>query len=308
MIEALQKFDTRTAAAILARAALALENAGNPAARLQIDGEEALRLALWCEARREIGADPDDNSPEVIERVADWLDQLSDEIIGPTDTASALVRLAERGDLPSDLYNIKIVSNVVDIYKHQMALEEKLIAETVQSPDIEQHYGPDASMTEPAMVSLFCRAFSTPWPAKNFLLLVAGQRAEGLLLEVNQAWRVYPFLVDISGVGADLVQMLKRFADVYGADIKYGGREGHFFILENEPLPSSFSLKFEGRRAMHVNISGFSQHDEATGRERAALVLCINLDKYQADLKRMMVSGSQITPYRMLSHSSGLNP
>jgi hypothetical protein len=301
MIEALEKLDKYAAVGVLARAALALESDGNPAAELRIEGEERLRSALWQEARGEVGVGLDDNRPEVIERLGKWLDDLSEQIIGPPDTRSALVRLAERGDLPSDLYQVEIVQNVLDIYGAQATLNRKLIEDTIRSPDLEQHYGLPGEPNEPALISLFYRAFRTPWPVKDFSLLVSAQRGEGLLLHVNQAWRVYPFIVNIRGVGSDLVKTLEQFANVYGADIDYGGRKGHFFVLVNEPIPSGFSIRVEGKKPIRANVSGFEQVDSITEQERASLVVSIDLDRYRADLKRMAVRDDQITPSRTIS-------
>ena len=48
----------------------------------------------------------------------------SDRLLAPPDTESALARLAERGDFPSDLYEINIIANVADIYGNRFDLEK----------------------------------------------------------------------------------------------------------------------------------------------------------------------------------------
>jgi hypothetical protein len=298
MIEVLEKLDTRTAVGVLARAALALESDGNPAAKVRIDDEERIRDALWQAARGHLGIGAEDRRPEAIERVGDWLDELSEELLGAPDTPSVLARLAERGDLPSDLYEIQIVENVLDIYKSETSLQKKLIEATVRSPDLEQHYGLPETSEVPALVSLFSRSFRTRWPAKDFSLIVAAQRGEGLILHINQAWRIYPLFVNTKGTGNDLVRVLEKFADLYGADIQLGGRKGHFFVFVDEPMPKSFSIPVGraagNRRRIDINVSGFQQIDPENGREKAALVVSIDTQQYQTDLKRMAVREDQI--------------
>src|SRR5260370_1413891 len=221
MIDALEKFDNRTAAGLLARAALALDNDGNPAASANLEGEAGIRDAIFREARRRLGLEPDDNRPETVEKLGDLLDEESERLIDPPDTKSALERLAERGDLASDLYTINIIPNISGFHGKNFSLEKGLIERSVRSPDREQHYGPPTVAGEPFLVSLFYKRFWTPWPFKNFAMLVAGHR-EKLILHVHQAWRLYGNLADASGMS--LVEMLRQFADVYGFDVEVAGK------------------------------------------------------------------------------------
>jgi hypothetical protein len=102
MIRTIAKLDALTAAGILARAALDLENEGNPAAEAVLEGESGLRSAILREVRDQLGVRQDDDSPEAIAKIAEFLDDEADVIIGPLDEEGALRRLAESGDLPSD--------------------------------------------------------------------------------------------------------------------------------------------------------------------------------------------------------------
>jgi hypothetical protein len=290
MIEAISGLDKRTAAGVLARAALALEGEGNPAASATLDGEHALRLELIREVRNHLGVPLDDNRPETIERVGDFLDTASDELLGPPDTRSALERLSEHGTLASDLYNINIVPNIAAFHGKQFALEQQLIQRTIRTPDREQHYGPPMVPGDPFLVSLFYKNFWTPWPAKNFAMLIAAQR-EKLTLYVHQAWRLYAPLADARGI--DLVDLLKRFADTYGFNVEIGGERGHFFLSTSEPLTSWARI---GIRAPHpeVTFSYFSQINPFTKRPQSSLIVAIDLNRYRAMIKKMEVRGDQI--------------
>src|ERR1700730_15916547 len=186
MIDALEtKFGRIAAAGLLARAALSLGYVEKS------EGDYGIIIAqLIDETRNRLGISREDNAPDTLSRIADFLDAESDRLLSPTNTDLALGRLAERGDLPSDLYEISIIKNVSDIYGSKFPLEKSLIETTVRDFAQEQHYGPPRKPHDPAMISLFVRSFRTKWLLKNFVMLVAAKR-EGFKLHVHQAWRIY---------------------------------------------------------------------------------------------------------------------
>ena len=192
MVEALQQFDERTAAGVWPALLWLLRV---KAIRLLKPNSMARTHSAMSFSGRVVstlGVSPEDSRPEVIEQLGEWLDELSEQIIGPPDTQSALLRMAERGDLPSDLYKIDITPHVVDIYNAEFNLARKLIETTVREPDLEQHYGPRPTAEMPALISMFARFFRTPWPAKDFMMLVAAQRGHGLLLSVTSGLASLP--------------------------------------------------------------------------------------------------------------------
>jgi hypothetical protein len=123
MIEALEtKFGRVAGASLLARAALSLGYVE------ETNGEEESIVAqLIDETRQRLGISREDNEPATLSRIADFLDSESDKLLSPTNMELALTRLAERGDLPSDLYEIEIIKNVSDIYGSNFPLEKSLI-------------------------------------------------------------------------------------------------------------------------------------------------------------------------------------
>jgi len=137
------------------------------------------------------------------------------------------------------------------------------------------------------MISLFLRNFRTRWPLKDFFMLVAAQR-EGFFLHVHQAWRVYPQIVDISGL-ATPVDWLKRFADSYGAKVEIQGKKANFFMFLEGDIPSK--IKWEARPHGKLLISRFAQRDPITQAEHAALVVAIDIRKYLDTLSDMSVRG-----------------
>lgn len=290
MIKALERFDGMAAAGLLARAALSLTYAGNmpPPA---IENEEAIRRSVIEEARSQLGLASDDDSAVAIEKMGEFLNSKSDELLAPPDTKAALIRMAERGDLPSDLYEINIIQNVADVYGKHFALEKDIIETTVRAPSVEQHFGPARRPHEPAMISLFLRPFRTKWPLKDFVMLVAGDR-HGFRLNIHQAWRIYPSRVDIAGVET-AVDWLRRFADSYGRDVEIEGVKAHFFMFTSGKIPNSIKLH-AGHKKQVTMWSRFAQVDRDTGIEQSALVVAIDLDKYTSMLNEFRVKREDI--------------
>lgn len=275
MIKTLKELDPKKAAGVLARAALSLGY--ETKADNQITD-------LLREVRDQLGIEKDDQSLESTDRIAQFLDAESDRLLAPPDIKSALTRLAERGDLPSDLYEINIISNVADIYGKRFELEKEIIETTIRSPNTEQHYGAIRNPNDPALVSLFVKQFRTRWPLKNFIMLVAAGR-NGLLLEVHQAWRIYPLFVNIAGIQKP-IDLLKAFANVYGADISIENETGRFFLFLSRPGPTK--IEWHARPNQKIILSRFVRNDH-TGREDSALVVAIDIKKYTSMLDDMWV-------------------
>lgn len=285
MIEMLERYDRRVAAGVLARAALALENGeGGLAAKPLVENEPAVWAALVAQARATLGIRPGDDSPEVIERIGSYFDDESERLIGEPHTTAAFQRLIARGDYPSDLYDIRIISKIRDFFGKDFEREKGLIERTVRAPTREQHFGPHVIRNEPHLISLFARDFKTPFPYKNFTMLVAGGRGEENILHVHQAWRLYRSKVNLDGA-LDLVEWLHRFADIYGADISLDGQHGRFFLTARSVAPQKIQFESGGKKR-DVIVTQFFQR-EPTGGLHAALVVAIDLDLYRATLRKM---------------------
>ena len=291
MIAALRQFDDITAAGILARAALALDH--NPASDYHsVPNEVALREIVIAEAARAHGVAFDFSSPESLEKITDALDEERDALLAPRDPLSALERLSERGTLPSDLFEIDIIRNISEFHREKFPREERLIRETVRSPDKEQHFGPPSEPGQPFLISLFGKYFPHQYPLKGFMLLVAGQR-KGLRLEVHQAWRLYPDFV--SGDSKSLVDLLQRFSDVFRVEIELEGKRGHFILtadLPNKPgvtarwsAVAGEAIRKRNLERREITLTCFTQPHPVTQVPQAALAVAIDLNKYRRFLE-----------------------
>jgi hypothetical protein len=288
MNTAIGSFDRVTAAGILARAALAVENEANPAAQPTVPNEEAIRARVIEDISRRYGISAA-STLESREKLCDALDQESDALLDPVNSEAALERLAKKGDLPSDLYRVEIIPHIAQFCGKKFANEQRLIEETVRAPDLEQHYGPPKNPHDPYLISIFTKTFHDKYPTKSFIMLVAGAR-KNLTLEVHQAWRLYPEdLGSLVGVTSPL-DMLKKFAAVFGTDMTIGDQHGKFILLGDVPDGHGVHVLgklpvIKGKTKRTFTISFFRQAQPEFGPHKAALVVGIDLDKYRAALE-----------------------
>jgi hypothetical protein len=290
MISVLKNFDKVAAAGILARAALSLAYAASPALNAVAD-EDRVRAIIIEDARNHLGLKADDYEVDSIEKIADFLDAEADKLIAPPDVASAFKRLADRGDLPSDLYLVEIAPNIKDLHGRGFPLEKKIIETTVHAPTVEQHFGLSEKPEDPAMASLFAKSFRTRWPMKDFVMLVGGIR-EGTTLKVVQAWRIYTSRVDVTGV-KEPIDWLKRFAETYGAEIEINGTKAKFFNYAQVSKPLERKIEMGGKgKPRQIIVSDFTRWLD--GKEVASLITAIDSDKYRATLKALGVRQQDI--------------
>lgn len=290
MISTLQNFDKVAAAGILARAALSLAYAASPAMSA-VANEDQLRASVIEEARNHLGLQSDDYEVEAIEKLGDFLDAEADKLIAPPDVPSAFERLSQRGDLPSDLYQLKIDPGVSGLYGKGFALEKKIIAATVHAPTKEQHFGMTDDPSVPALASLFLKSFRTTWPMRDFVNLVVGNR-EGTRLSINQSWRIYLSRVDVSGVEEPL-DWLKRFTNTYGYEIEINGTKAKFFNFAEVSKPLQKKVEIGGKgKPRQVIISDNTRW--INGQAVASLITAIDSDKYRASLKDLGVRQEDI--------------
>jgi hypothetical protein len=117
-------------------------------------------------------------------------------------------------------------------------------------------------------------------------MLVAGWRAPNFTLEVHQAWRLYSSKVPTEGA-ADLVELLRRFADVYGADIEVDGQRGRFFLTAEKVLPPRITIMASRGKSETITVTQFAQRNPTTQRMHAALIVAIDLNRYRETLEKM---------------------
>jgi len=292
MLKSLAHLDKDAAVGVLARACLSLDQRGNPSAEPVVANEMDIRSHLIAEARRKIGATEDDESGETVARLSDYLDTAADELTGPIDTEAALLRLAERGDLPPDMYEIFIDPQLLENLGKFSLLERDLITATIRLPDRQQHYGRGNDPKDQPLVSMFFRVFTNRFPARNFGLLVIAGR-DGMMLTVRQAWRIYGHVID-TRAATSLVYMARLFAEKFGAEIEVNGESGKFFELKSIPINMNIKLVLTPWKKRTINIIEFSKVIPNTGMRASSMVIATDFDKYKKYISENWIGRDEI--------------
>ncbi len=292
MIHTLRNFDNITAAGILARAAIALEDSINPAGTYEVPDEGAIRSNLLTELRQNIGINIEDRSARALELLSSALDAERENLLPASEPDEALKALARKGALPSDLYQISIDQGIANYHGAKFGKERQLIEQTVRSPGREQNFGP-SEQDSSFLVSLFARYFPNIFPNRSFTMLLVCQRHE-LNLVVHQAWRIYPDSIELRGAET-LVDMLERFAEKYGVEVELGDQRGHFIrtakIPKNQSVTTTIKLPKERRRGagrtrkLGVVVTSLVQASPLDESNQIALAIAIDLYKYKHYLK-----------------------
>jgi hypothetical protein len=281
--------DNVKAAGILARAAISLCDENNPAGAFVLPGEEGVREQVISLARQRLGLTAASLSENEIDKIVDFLDDEAESLDEPVDQGRVLESLSAKGELPNDLYEVIVDGQVVDLYQNRR-LDVELIRATVRNPDRQYHFVPqDGDPEGVPLVSLFAKHFSHKYLHRSFTLLLSGLRV-GLHVHVSSAWRVYADA--IPGPSKTLLELLKRFAEEFGLNIRCDGEIGKFFqkvLSEGRQTlsPPSYELHIDDNQGQpltkdHQIRVSLIHHDKRRpdGMQASILVYAINLVKY----------------------------
>jgi len=290
-ISVLDGFDKVTAAGILARAALALEDSSNPAAEVRLPEESSIRNRLFDQVRHSLGIKSSAYTPTDVEKIVDALDNESERLLDPIDQPKVLDSLSAKGQLPADLYDVVIDEGLLEYFGKKSKSESLLIERAIKFRDAEQHFTQTyGELGEFPLISLFSKRVENRFPAKSFTLLVAGLR-NGTLLHVSQAWRIYDDSAVNLGSAETLLDLLKRFAEVYGVVFTLSGRSGKFFLqssVDGRSIEDSIDIELKeepGReKRFKIVVSDYKSRTQ-DGKNLGSLVYAIDLIKYGSALK-----------------------
>jgi hypothetical protein len=154
--------------------------AGNGNARIASRGRQsriAPRRTGSCRAAPSFGLSADLSDQNARDKLSDALDEEAETLDLPVDFDAALTRLSERGELPSDVFDVVVYESLREVYGDGMKEEHQNILLTVRSSEAEEHFGPSISPDRPALVSLLGRRFPAHPRRAGFYHLVAGERS-----------------------------------------------------------------------------------------------------------------------------------
>lgn len=285
MQNTLSNFDNITAAGILARTAMSLNHSDNPSAAFQLPDEKEVRARLLNEIKRSLGIGTSVLSETDIQRIENQLDEESDRLLEPVNEKAVLENLSAKGELPTDLYDVKVSEGAVRLFGKQSSEEERLVRLAVQTADRVQHLTLDDGDPENSpLISLFAKYFENKFRNRSFTMLVTGFR-NGLFVHVQQAWRIYSDLA--LKPSRTLVDLLRRFAEEFGIELDLNGvKKKFFFGPDFSAAEAKRQLILEAKGGF--NLAQYTKTKKSSGELLSSLVYAIDTDKY---MRRLIAHG-----------------
>jgi hypothetical protein len=285
MQKTLSQFDNITAAGILARTAISLSSSDNPSAAFELPDEKEVRDHLLNEIKKNLGINTFALSDSDIQRIENKLDEESDRLLDPVNEKAVLEDLSVKGELPTDLYDVKLSRETTELFGKQALDEEYLVRLTVQAADRVQHLNlDDQDFGNSPLISIFAKYFKNKYRNRSFTMLVTGIR-QGLFIHVQSAWRIYSDLGP--KLSRTLVDLLRSFADEFGIEFEIDGVKSKFF---RGPLSSIH----EAARQLRMTYRGpyvlaeYYKNKFSSGEVVDSMVYAVEIDRY---LKKLIAYG-----------------
>jgi hypothetical protein len=290
MIQALQAYDKSFAEGMLARTFFYLDEDPVLQTLKPIDNEDAIRSNVITEICEKL------DIPSISYNKQAVLDYLDSEIEESTrldekTEREVLTRLSARGELPTDLYTVKIQNNsVVQEFKK----DDRLVTETIKRPDMAYNFG--ASYC----TSIFAKYYKEKFEHNSFILLVVGKR-EGLTFNVNQVWWLYNDILSGNSF-TDALELLKYLVEKFGVEVDFHGRTSKFFVDVVAKSETEFQVRFDKSRLKKSKKgkSGFFAFHVLSpspeGDSNFSIFFAIDIEKYRdyiAKHLRQKKSGSR---------------
>jgi hypothetical protein len=218
------------------------------------------------------------------------LDYLDDELEKSTrldkETEKEILhRLSANGELPTDLYTIKMDDAIaIKKIRDNFKINENLITETIKNPDMVYNFGANYC------ASIFTKFYKKKHEYNSFFLLIVGTR-EGLVFMVNQVWQIYTDLISEKSF-ADALELLKYFVEKFGVEVNFRGETSKFFINVLAKSEKEFQIRMdasklkmsEKRSAEFITCHFIGQVPDSD--DKFLIFYAIDIEKYKEYIKR----------------------
>ena len=248
-----------------------------------------VRDRLIQEIRISLGLKRDDNSPQAMSRIYDYLArEMGHAALANVDIKEVKTRLGNKGELTPPLYKIVFT----DSFKHGSRIrgvDERSVELTLQSPDSVEHLRPELlGITSKRATSLYLKQFiNNASPFNSFSLLVFCTRV-GYVQEVGNAWQIFHSDVDVSKAKTPL-DVLKALVGRYGFEIQIGESKAAFFWHERVPISRSIPfnklIKFPYEPNVNYGVT-WSPGEIRDNSLELTYAFGINYTAYEADLAK----------------------
>lgn len=242
----LDRFDVRSANGVLAAAALLTNPVPFDDASSLTNEFATQAQELISEIRENLNIARSDNSPRARTLVDKTIAiELRNRTVGAL-LDDALSRAGQSGKLPTSMYVVEQPESFSRRFQ-PLGVRKGNVEEAVRFPDDYQHLMNDSPLgvIESDVISLFVKRVEGT-VGGDFWLLVQTHRI-GQRQVAQSAWRIYPDEVPLEGARNPL-DLLKRFASVFGVPVKARSDSKETMFLEAEVVPAQNQLEIFVRK------------------------------------------------------------
>jgi hypothetical protein len=235
-LSTLERYDAKTANAILAAAALSQQDTPYLSASEGKYDTEVSELISELESQLNLSRDDEAGRKKLRAYLSD---KVRTALLGGNSVENVQSRLGQRGDLPISSYRLKLGKEVLKDFHES----KKTVEAAINSPDEVQHFVGSGPFSD----TLRGVTLVTKWvPSKDgeaHWLLADAQR-QGDSLYVQAVLRISPSRLDLSAAESPL-DLLRVFVERYGVEFTVEGVQGgHKFVCDLEvPSPPNESTR-----------------------------------------------------------------
>jgi hypothetical protein len=283
MLETLRKHDRNEAQRILS--GLTAELLPNPeiGIRAGLGVDPDLHTRVWAEIRRRAKVDPADTSPAGRGRLFEFLfSEMSEKALSRSTLDSVKARLSFKGELRSDLYEVRFNRGFSSSEGH--GVRQNHVLEAIRNADDVEHL----NLFDDLAISFFLRTHND-FPGKDpFVLLVLSRRIEAHV-EVTAALRIYRSDVDITTANrpSDILRLL---VNKYGFLITIGEVTAKLIfdkiVTVKEPIDPKTTVKVHALEGSGFIANALWQKAALHSSWRIAWAFALDQARYAADLRK----------------------
>jgi len=283
MIQVLKSYDKSFAEGMLARTSFYLENDPMFKTLKPIENEEIIRNNIISEICSNL------NIPSITHNKQAVLDYLDNELDKSTKLdekteKEILTRLSIKGELPTDLYTVKINDNTLNKEFNEIdEISTNYITETIKKPDMTYDFGTNYC------ASIFAKFYKEKYEYNSFFLLVVGKR-EGLNFNVNQVWYLYNDILLEKNFN-NALELLQYFVEKFGVEVDLHGSTSKFFIDVIAKSENEFQVKVENKKLKKAKTGDYGfvachfLGPTPAGDSNFRIFFAIDIEKYKEYLK-----------------------
>jgi hypothetical protein len=279
-LDLLNKYDERTAEGILAAAALSTGYFATDHDQPQILKRFSREAQdLLEEVRSKLKIERSDRSSSAISSIDKYLaKEISNRVLPGSVAQEALTRAGQAGRAPPTLYSVLQDKSFLNRFL-ALGVRQSHVEDAVKHPDEYQHLLNDLQpLGNKDTISLFMKEVVSKNKQPHWLLVQTVR--QGLVQNVQSAWRVFPSVIDLSKAQAP-IDVLKALANRFGMPVQAADRQALFVESISLSAAQARDFKFKVRPNDPDVFFSFSFSADPEGQTEVGIAYCMDLRRYK---------------------------